>query len=57
MQQASMALITLEMFCNRQSYATETLSDYVTIKYNSNGVQQWLATYDNNGFVRLRHIC
>lgn len=32
------------------SLSTLTQNDYVTIKYNSNGVQQWLKTYNNNTF-------
>jgi uncharacterized delta-60 repeat protein len=32
------------------SLSPSTQTDYVTIKYNSNGVQQWLATYNNSSF-------
>ncbi len=31
------------------SFSTVNSDDYITIKYNSNGVQQWLARYDGPG--------
>ncbi|RPI17068.1 MAG: T9SS C-terminal target domain-containing protein [Ignavibacteriae bacterium] len=38
------------VFVTGHCYSTEALSDYCTIKYNSAGIQQWTATYNNNAF-------
>ncbi len=37
------------IFVTGLSYSTGTRNDYVTIKYNQNGVQQWVATYNGTG--------
>jgi uncharacterized delta-60 repeat protein len=37
------------IYVTGDSWGTGTVSDYVTIKYNSNGVQQWLARYNGPG--------
>ena len=33
------------------SMGVGTMTDYATIKYNSNGNQQWVSRYDNNGLL------
>ncbi|RCK74541.1 MAG: Cell surface protein [Ignavibacteriae bacterium] len=42
------------VYVTGKSYVSGTHSDYVTIKYNSSGVQQWVAKYDgysNNDYA------
>jgi uncharacterized delta-60 repeat protein len=48
---ASMAIdISSNIFVTGYSLSASTQNDYVTIKYNTDGVQQWLVTYNNNSF-------
>jgi len=48
---ASMAIdINSNIYVTGYRLSASTQNDYVTIKYNTNGVQQWLATYNNNAF-------
>lgn len=50
-QAASIALDNAgNVYVTGYCLSTSTQSDYVTIKYNSSGVQQWLATYNNGSF-------
>ena len=37
------------VYVSGQSYGTGAATDYATIKYNSDGVQQWVARYDGPG--------
>lgn len=50
-QAASMALDDAgNVHVTGYSLSASTQADYVTIKYDSSGVQQWLATYNNGSF-------
>ncbi|MFC2088139.1 SBBP repeat-containing protein [Calditrichota bacterium] len=37
------------VYITGKSYGLQTSSDYATIKYNSSGVEQWIARYDGPG--------
>ena len=37
------------VYVSGQSYGTGAATDYATIKYNANGVEQWVARYDGPG--------
>ena len=37
------------VYVTGNSYGDETSSDYTTIKYNSNGIEQWVARYNGTG--------
>jgi uncharacterized delta-60 repeat protein len=37
------------VYVSGQSYGTGASTDYATIKYNANGVEQWVARYDGPG--------
>jgi hypothetical protein len=39
-------LLTLPVFVTGASYDSGTYYDYATLKYNSAGVQQWVARYN-----------
>ncbi|MBK6484698.1 MAG: SBBP repeat-containing protein [Chitinophagaceae bacterium] len=47
---ASISIDTLNnVYVTGESYNTASNSDFVTIKYNGSGTQQWLSTYDGTG--------
>lgn len=47
---ASLSVDTLNnVYVTGESFNTTNNSDFVTIKYNGSGTQQWLATYDGTG--------
>ena len=49
--QASAIAVDTEgnVYVSGQSYGTGAATDYATIKYNANGVEQWVARYDGPG--------